>query len=74
MSEAKPNIPEGRFYSIGANKSNTWLPVQIYLWAESAERGFVEKTAAAIIVIMGFLILMNILAVIIRSRTQTKIE
>jgi phosphate transport system permease protein len=54
--------------------SSAALPVQIYLWAESAERGFVEKTAAAIIVIMSFLILMNILAVIIRSRTQTKVE
>jgi len=50
------------------------LPVQIYLWAESAERGFVEKTSAAIIVIMMFLILMNLLAVVIRSRTQTKVE
>jgi phosphate transport system permease protein len=54
--------------------SSAALPVQIYLWAESAERGFVEKTAAAIIVIMAFLILMNLLAVIIRSRTQTKVE
>ena len=54
--------------------SSASLPVQIYLWAESAERGFVEKTAAAIIVIMSFLILMNLLAVIIRSRTQTKVE
>ena len=50
------------------------LPVQIYLWAESAERGFVEKTSAAIMVIMTFLILMNLLAVIIRSRTQTQVE
>ena len=50
------------------------LPVQIFLWAESAERGFVEKTSAAIMVIMAFLILMNILAVIIRSRTQTRVE
>jgi phosphate transport system permease protein len=50
------------------------LPVQIYLWAESAERGFVEKTAAAIMVIMTFLILMNFIAVIIRSKTQTKVE
>jgi len=50
------------------------LPVQIFLWAESAERGFVEKTAAAIMVIMVFLIVMNLLAVIIRSRTQTKVE
>ena len=54
--------------------SSAALPVQIYLWAESAERGFVEKTAAAIIVIMVFLVLMNLLAVIIRSRTQTKVE
>ena len=46
------------------------LPVQIYLWAESAERGFVEKTAAAIMVIIIFLILMNLLAIIIRQRTR----
>ncbi len=48
------------------------LPVQIYLWAESAERGFVEKTAAAIMVILFFLILMNILAVFLRSRYERK--
>jgi len=54
--------------------ASTALPVQIYLWAESAERGFVEKTSAAIMVIMAFLILMNLLAVVIRSRTQTKVE
>ena len=54
--------------------SSAALPVQIYLWAESAERGFVEKTSAAIMVIMGFLILMNLLAVIIRSKTQTTVE
>jgi hypothetical protein len=34
----------------------------------------VEKTAAAIMVIMTFLVLMNLVAVIIRSRTQTKVE
>jgi phosphate transport system permease protein len=48
----------------------TALPVQIYLWAESAERGFVEKTAAAIMVIILFLIVMNLLAVFIRHRTR----
>ena len=48
----------------------TALPVQIYLWAESAERGFVEKTAAAIMVIIAFLIAMNLLAVVIRNRTR----
>lgn len=46
------------------------LPVQIYLWAESAERGFVEKTAAAIMVIIVFLVAMNLLAVLIRNRTR----
>ena len=46
------------------------LPVQIYLWAESAERGFVEKTAAAIMVIIIFLIVMNLLAILIRQRTR----
>jgi len=54
--------------------SSAALPVQIYLWAESAERGFVEKTAAAIMIIMTFLVLMNLVAVVIRSRTQTKVE
>jgi len=48
------------------------MPVQIYLWAESAERGFVEKTAAAILVILLFLVLMNILAVIVRSRLERR--
>jgi len=48
----------------------TAIPVQIYLWAESAERGFVEKTAAAIMVIIVFLIVMNILAILVRNRTR----
>ena len=48
------------------------LPVQVYLWAESAERGFVEKTSAAIMVIIFFLILMNLAAVLLRSRFERK--
>jgi len=48
------------------------LPVQVYLWAESAERGFVEKTSAAIMVIILFLILMNLVAVLLRSRFERK--
>ncbi|MDY7095305.1 MAG: phosphate ABC transporter permease PstA [Acidobacteriota bacterium] len=51
---------------------STVLPVQVYLWADSAERAFVEKTSAAIIVLLGFLIAMNILAVIIRKRTEQR--
>jgi phosphate transport system permease protein len=50
----------------------TVLPVQIYLWADSPERGFTEKTSAAIMVLMGFLILMNALAVYLRKRFELK--
>jgi phosphate transport system permease protein len=48
----------------------TALPVQIYLWADSPERAFAERTSAAIIVLLGFLLLMNLTAVIIRRRVE----
>ncbi|MEM7763310.1 MAG: phosphate ABC transporter permease PstA [Pseudomonadota bacterium] len=44
----------------------TALPVQVYLWADSPERAFVERTSAAIIVLLGFLLAMNLLAVLLR--------
>ncbi|MGC1951876.1 MAG: phosphate ABC transporter permease PstA [Gammaproteobacteria bacterium] len=50
----------------------TVLPVQIYLWADSPERAFVEKTAAAIMVLLGFLIMMNALAVYLRKRFERR--
>lgn len=50
----------------------TVLPVQIYLWADSPERGFVEKTSAAIMVLLGFLILMNTIAVILRKHFERR--
>ena len=50
----------------------TALPVQIYLWADSPERAFAERTSAAIIVLLGFLLLMNLTAVIIRKRMERK--
>jgi phosphate transport system permease protein len=51
---------------------STALPVQIYLWADSPERAFAERTSAAIIVLLGFLLLMNFTAVIIRRRMEKK--
>ncbi len=48
------------------------LPVQIYIWAESAERGFVEKVSACIMVLLGFLIVMNLFAQIIRHKFEKK--
>jgi phosphate transport system permease protein len=50
----------------------TALPVQIYLWADSPERAFVERSAAAIIVLLGFLIVMNALAVFLRRRFERR--
>lgn len=48
----------------------TALPVQIYLWADSPERAFAERTSAAIIVLLGFLLVMNLAAVILRKRME----
>ena len=48
----------------------TALPVQIYLWADSPERAFVERTSAAVMVLIGFLVLMNGLAVLLRRRFE----
>ncbi|AJD53673.1 MULTISPECIES: phosphate ABC transporter permease PstA [Thalassospira] len=56
----------------GALDPATVLPVQIYLWADSPERAFVEKTSAAIMVLLGFLILMNGLAVYLRKKFERK--
>ncbi len=48
----------------------TALPVQIYLWADSPERAFAERTSAAILVLLLFLLLMNLMAVMIRRRVE----
>lgn len=51
---------------------STALPVQIYLWADSPERAFFERTSAAIVVLLAFLLLMNLAAVITRKRMERK--
>lgn len=50
----------------------TALPVQIYLWADSPERAFVERTSAAIMVLLFFLVLMNGTAVYLRSKFERR--
>ena len=52
----------------------TTLPVQIYLWADTPERGFVERTSAAIMVLLIFLVFMNSLAVYLRKRFEKDIN
>jgi phosphate transport system permease protein len=51
---------------------STTLPIQIFLWADSPDRGFSERTSAAIIILLVFLILMNLLAVILRKKFEKK--
>lgn len=50
----------------------TVLPVQVYLWASSPERAFVERTSGAIIVLLAFLLVMNAAAVLLRSRFERR--
>jgi phosphate transport system permease protein len=50
----------------------TVLPVQIFMWADSPERGFVEKTSAAILVLLIFLLGMNAVAIWLRKRFERR--
>jgi phosphate transport system permease protein len=56
----------------GFTEPATVLPVQIYLWADSPERAFAERTSAAILVLLAFLITMNSLAVVLRQRFEQR--
>jgi len=56
----------------GVTDPATVLPVQIYLWADSPERGFVERTSAAIMVLLAFLIAMNLTAVLLRKKFERR--
>ncbi|MFT5082707.1 MAG: phosphate transport system permease protein [Lentisphaeria bacterium] len=50
----------------------TVLPVQIFLWADSPERAFMERTSAAIMVLLAFLITMNTLAIWLRKHLERR--
>jgi len=56
----------------GLRDPATALPVQIFLWSDQVDRGFVEKTSAAIIVLLVFLLAMNGLAIYLRNRFETR--
>ena len=57
----------------GFDSPATVLPVQIFLWADAPERAFMEKTAGAIIVLLGVLISMNATAVCLRQRFENRL-
>lgn len=50
----------------------TVLPMQIFLWSDEIDRGFVERTSAAIIVLLAFLLAMNGLAIYLRNRFEKR--
>jgi phosphate transport system permease protein len=56
----------------GLLDASTALPTQIFIWADSPERGFVARTSAGILVLLGFLMVMNGLAVYLRQRLERK--
>jgi phosphate transport system permease protein len=56
----------------GVTDAATVLPVQIYIWADSPERAFVERTSAAIMVLLAVLLLMNGLAILLRRQFERR--
>ncbi|MDP3856063.1 phosphate ABC transporter permease PstA [Phenylobacterium sp.] len=61
-----PGVPEG------FTGSATVLPVQVFIWETASERGFHERTAAAIIVLLVFMIVMNLAAILVRRRFERR--
>ena len=56
----------------GITDPATVLPVNIYLWVDSPERAFVERTTAAVMVLLAFLVAMNATAVFLRKRFERR--
>jgi len=56
----------------GIMDPSTVMPVQIYLWSDSPERAFTERTSAAIMILLGFLVLMNLFAIMLRKKFERK--
>ena len=61
-----PGVPEG------FTGAATVLPVQVFIWENASERGFHERTAAAIIVLLVFMIVMNLAAILVRRRFERR--
>ena len=77
LGETAPLLMIGMFAFVvdipaGPLESATALPVQVYLWAESSERGYVELTAAGIMMILMFMALMNSFAIILRKKFERR--
>ncbi|WP_374274760.1 phosphate ABC transporter permease PstA [Brevundimonas sp.] len=66
MVSFTPGIPEGLTSPSGA------LPVLVYIWENASERAFHERTAAAILVLLAFMIVMNLVAIVLRRRFERR--
>jgi phosphate transport system permease protein len=56
----------------GLLDASTTLPTQIFIWADSPERGFLARTAAGILVLLAFLVVMNAVAIFLRQRLERR--
>lgn len=61
-----PGVPEG------FTGAATVLPVQVFIWENASERAFHERTAAAILVLLTFMIIMNLAAILLRRRFERR--
>ena len=61
-----PGVPDA------LTSASTVLPVQIFIWENASERAFQERTAAAIMVLLAFMIIMNLAAVLLRRRFERR--
>ena len=77
LGETAPLLPIGMRAFVatppeGISDPATVLPMQIFLWSDEVDRGFVEKTSAAIIVLLIFMLLMNGLAIYLRNKFERR--
>jgi phosphate transport system permease protein len=56
----------------GISDPSSVLPMQIFLWSDEIDKGFVQNTSAAIIVLLMVLLMMNGLAIYLRNRFETR--
>ncbi|MDP1153923.1 hypothetical protein, partial [Klebsiella pneumoniae] len=66
MISVVPGVPHAIDEPVGA------LPSLIYIWENASERAFHERTAAAILVLLAFMIVMNAAAVLLRRRFERR--
>ena len=77
VTETAPLLPIGMRAFVatppeGISDPATVVPMQIFLWSDEVDRGFVEKTSAAIIVLLIFMLLMNGLAIYLRNKFERR--